>query len=115
LDCLFLATEEGSNMEHVRNYWANVQTTSKRISESLLHEVSGRVGRVLRESYREGSPPSHDVLLTQIAQGLFSVTGASRREDARVVTAESLYGQAYLMNQLKEISEARRLLLQCIE
>ena len=115
LDCLFLATEEGPNMEHVRTYWDNVQTASIQTRDLLINQVCGGVGRALRESIREGTPLTSSDILTQVAQGLFAAAALSGKEEAVSVTAESLYGQAYLKNQLQEIAEARRLYLKCIE
>jgi tetratricopeptide (TPR) repeat protein len=115
LDCLFLATEEGPNMDHVRTYWDNVQTASILTRDLLINQVCGGVGRALRESLREGTPLSSDDILSQVAQGLFTAAALSGTEEAVNVSAESLYGQAYLKNVLKETSEARRLYLKCIE
>lgn len=115
LDCLFLATEEGPNMDHVRTYWDNVQTASIQTRDLLINQVCGGVGRALRESLRDGIPLSSDDILSQVAQGLFAAAALSGKEDSVSVSAESLYGQAYLKNVLKETSEARRLYLKCIE
>lgn len=115
LDCLFLATEQGPNMDHVRTYWDNVQSASIQTRDLLINRVCGGVGRALRESIREGSQLTPSDLLTQVAQGLFAAAAMSGKEESVIVTAESLYGQAYLKNQLQEIAEARRLYLKCIE
>ncbi|MFN0019432.1 MAG: hypothetical protein ACKVP0_14295 [Pirellulaceae bacterium] len=115
LDCLFLATEQGPNMDHVRTYWDNVQTASIQTRDLLVNQVCGGVGRALRESIREGSQLNSSDILTQVAQSLFAATALSGQDDGVTMTAESLYGQAYLKNQLKEIAEARRLYLKCIE
>ena len=115
LDCLFLATEEGPNMDTVRTYWDNVQTASIQTRDILINQVCGGVGRALRESIREGSPLSSSDILTRVAQGIFAAAELTGQEEAVSVTPESLYGQAYLKNQLKEVAEARRLYLKCIE
>lgn len=115
LDSLFLATEQGPNMDRVRTYWDNVQTASIQTRDLLVNQVCGRVGRALREGVREGSALATSDLLAQVAQGLFGATALSGKDEAVTDTAESLYGQAYLKLQLKEIAEARRLYRRCIE
>ncbi|MBI2477464.1 MAG: hypothetical protein HYV60_02065 [Planctomycetia bacterium] len=108
LDCLFRATEEGPNMEHVRTYWINVQNAAIETRNLLINQVCGRIGRTLRESARDGDNLTPDEILKQVAEELFLVTPNNAD-----ITAESLYGQAYLKNKLGRIAEARELFEQC--
>lgn len=107
LDCLFRATREGPNMEHVRTYWANVQNAAIETRNLFINQVCGGVGRTLRESTR-GETVTHEELLKQIAEALFLIA-----PDKSEVTAASLYGQGYLKNKLGRIAEARDLFEQC--
>jgi tetratricopeptide (TPR) repeat protein len=115
LDALFRATEQGPNMDYVRTYWNNVQTVAVQTRTLLINQVCGQIGRVIRESMREGDSLTPADILKQVANEMFLAAAGQVSGGAANATAESLYGQAYLKNQLGNTDEARRLYEQCIE
>ncbi|MEO6751243.1 MAG: tetratricopeptide repeat protein [Chthoniobacteraceae bacterium] len=112
LDCLFLATVQGPNMDHVRTYWVNVQTARIQTRDILINQVCGSVGRALRKVTREGGL----LKVEEVIQFLFAAEATlTGKDDLVSATPESLYGKAYLKMHIKEEAEARRLFEKCIE
>jgi tetratricopeptide (TPR) repeat protein len=115
LDGLYLATREGPNMDVVRTYWQNVQDLSTRARTSLVRQICRGVGRKLRESSRDGAAATTNEILNQVAETLFRVFAAGGEgEWSAEVTAESIYGEAWLNILSGRPVEARGLFEQCI-
>jgi len=115
LDSLFRATQQGPNMGYVRTYLGNVQTAAVQARTLFIDQICGLVGRTVRENVRSGDSPPWADILTQVAEEMFLAAAQFDNKKAVGLTAESLYGRAYLMNRLGRIADARQLYKQCTE
>ncbi|MGI8980288.1 MAG: tetratricopeptide repeat protein [Pirellulaceae bacterium] len=115
LDSLFRATEQGPNMGYVRTYLDNVQTAAIQTRTLFIDQICGRVGRTVRENVRSGDALTATDILKQVAEEMFVAAAKFDGKETVGLTAESLYGRAYLMNQLGRKADARQLYQQCTE
>ena len=115
LDSLFRATEQGPNMGYVRTYLDNVQTAAIQTRTLFIDQICGRVGRTVRENVRSGDALTATDILKQVAEEMFLAAAKFDGKETVGLTAESLYGRAYLMNQLGRKADARQLYQLCTE
>ncbi len=115
LDSLFRATEQGPNMGYVRTYLDNVQTAAIQTRTLFIDQICGRVGRTVRENVRSGDALTATDILKQVAEEMFLAAAKFDGQETVGLTAESLYGRAYLMNQLGRKADARQLYQLCTE
>lgn len=116
LDALYCATLRGPNMDYVRTYWSNIEDMAKRSRMRVISQICGRVGCALRDCSRRGGNVASEQLLKLVVQSLLSDDSAKMKgKAASEITAESLYGEAWLNQLIDEHLESQRLYEKCIE